>query len=102
MRHWVKSESVSSVVSGDILNDLVRIGAILLYDGELSPNSRGIDPSQQWIECYGIRPISDWDRRNQAMPHQIKNYQHRVAGADAEEPPVGGIDCHSRRSLARL
>jgi hypothetical protein len=36
------------------------------------------------------------------MPRQIKNYQHGVAGADAEEPPACGIDCHSRRSLARL
>ena len=79
MRLRIQSESVSSVVSGDILKDLVRVGVILLYDGELSPNSRCINPSQQRIECYGVRPISDWDRRNQAMPRQIKNYQHRVA-----------------------
>ena len=102
MRLWVQSESVSSVVGGDILKDLVRVGVILLYDGELSPNSRSIDPLQQRIECYGIRFLADWDRCNQPTPRQIKNYQHRVAGADAEEPPVCGIDCHSRRSLARF
>ena len=74
MRFWVQSESMSSVVSGDILKYFVRVGVILLYDSELSPNSRGINPSQQRIEYYGIRPISDWDRSNQAMSLQIKDY----------------------------
>jgi hypothetical protein len=35
MRLWVESDSVRSVVSGDILKDLVRVGVI---DRELSPS----------------------------------------------------------------
>ena len=93
---------MSSVVCADILKDLVRVEAILLYNGELPPNSCSINTSEERVEGYGIWAISDGYRRNQAMLCQIKNYQHRVARADAEEPPVRRIDRHSRRSFARL